>query len=1058
LLAVLLLLVCPILAQAEKTRVALVSGERSERIANVLALAQAQLSTDADLELLDREQIRRVLEEKKVALSGVVDSRQALEVGQLLTVDLFAAVESQPDAEAPPAVVIFDARSGVRYGDTLLPATAAEPARAADAVAAAVRAATRKRVHQGLHTIGLLAVRNADLPRSQDGLCETVGLLLERGLPRSPDIAVLERRRLEHVNEERSLPIASPPAGLLASLVNVELEIARAPEGQGLTATALLTEVGKNQPRKITVQIPEPNAPLLAEALLAKLIEALQAAPVEGAADPLIEASRFDREAGHYFSHDDFADAVRAEEASNALDPANAKYSARLSLYLLRQAVYLFSPAEIHTGRGGADAWENVKVDPATLEQLLIKASRGVEISSELFRRSVANKLSRETGHTVDFDNSLEQICQRLRGLRKISPPAAQQDIEAFLNLCRSRSLESIETAAKDAEADPRNLDHYASAFQSECHAIKSFSIDTAHYAETMHQLTSRWLAVTQNWQPKFNKWNGGEAFNMLLAAMVNEGGYSRWPWPVDDKEYAQKMAPLYLLMQQHSRPVVRLYGLLGELRGDVLLGRITEEAGAARFATGYRKLAQEIITAPEPWHAARTRAEAYEAWRSAIENLPGKDRRAFVAREYLELCNFMISRHELIYKVVDSALETLDDDQPSTALALAHRMSALIDSPQFKDVEDNKSTVRSDLNTAEQKILSAHPELASAHSELPWSRASKIFDVSQFPELHAVVAHFIADDVVYGFGFEFEGERSYLRLVRIPLAGTAQLLGKVDLNITPGRLQSYERNHFIPSAGLDGNTIYAATRGAGIVIFPLGDDTGRRIDTQSGLPSDTVTSAACLDGKLYAGVGEGYLIGYDLKQNRCDVIASSRRKEKRTPFDDRDPFRVPYMIRDPQRERIVFVIGDHLWQVTPADDRISQVLDLAAVQHNRSRNKLNGDNLGWGSPLHGDRILLSDPFHVLSIDLRENKAESIHNTDHGVFQMWPPHLLLDGWIWSNDYFARLSLKKREQEKFPPLDNTQFRPSQCLALTDDGRQVLAGNERSLWLLELRAPE
>jgi len=40
---------------------------------------------------------------------------------------------------------------------------------------------------QDLHTVGLLRVRNADLPRQFDSLCDTVGLLLERELTASPE-------------------------------------------------------------------------------------------------------------------------------------------------------------------------------------------------------------------------------------------------------------------------------------------------------------------------------------------------------------------------------------------------------------------------------------------------------------------------------------------------------------------------------------------------------------------------------------------------------------------------------------------------------------------------------------------------------------------------------------------------------------------------------------------------------------------------------------------------------------------------------------------------------
>ena len=46
---------------------------------------------------------------------------------------------------------------------------------------------------------------DVDLPRDMDAFCDSVGLLLERGLAASPDLAVLERRRLHQVNRERDV-------------------------------------------------------------------------------------------------------------------------------------------------------------------------------------------------------------------------------------------------------------------------------------------------------------------------------------------------------------------------------------------------------------------------------------------------------------------------------------------------------------------------------------------------------------------------------------------------------------------------------------------------------------------------------------------------------------------------------------------------------------------------------------------------------------------------------------------------------------------------------------
>jgi hypothetical protein len=108
------------------TRVALMNGEGGDPIANVVDLAHVALSREPELELLDRANIRRVLDEQKLSVSGVVDASRAIAVGKLLTVDLVAVVEMSPGKDGVPGIVIFDSRTGVRYWNAALPVTATE--------------------------------------------------------------------------------------------------------------------------------------------------------------------------------------------------------------------------------------------------------------------------------------------------------------------------------------------------------------------------------------------------------------------------------------------------------------------------------------------------------------------------------------------------------------------------------------------------------------------------------------------------------------------------------------------------------------------------------------------------------------------------------------------------------------------------------------------------------------------------------------------------------------------------------------------------------------------
>src|SRR5437773_5769995 len=90
--AVCLLLLCGSVPAA--TRLALVANQRGDALRAVLDLAGAELSADKDLELLERSAIERVLAEHELSLSGLVDANQVVAAGKLLSVGLFAVVET----------------------------------------------------------------------------------------------------------------------------------------------------------------------------------------------------------------------------------------------------------------------------------------------------------------------------------------------------------------------------------------------------------------------------------------------------------------------------------------------------------------------------------------------------------------------------------------------------------------------------------------------------------------------------------------------------------------------------------------------------------------------------------------------------------------------------------------------------------------------------------------------------------------------------------------------------------------------------------------------------
>ena len=183
------IVVAPCLQAQDKkpaaVRIALVSSDKSESARNIMALAEVRLSSAPGLVLVDRQSIDKVLAEQKLSLAGEISADQALNLGKLLSVDLFGVVEVGLEAKGVAGLVVFDARTGVHLVDTALPSNTIGAS--VDAVVTAVQGAQRKNQDVAqLRPICLMAVRNANLPRHLDSFCDSVGLLLERQLSSSP--------------------------------------------------------------------------------------------------------------------------------------------------------------------------------------------------------------------------------------------------------------------------------------------------------------------------------------------------------------------------------------------------------------------------------------------------------------------------------------------------------------------------------------------------------------------------------------------------------------------------------------------------------------------------------------------------------------------------------------------------------------------------------------------------------------------------------------------------------------------------------------------------------
>ena len=330
-------------ADVEPTiRVGLLASQSNDAVERVLTLAMAKLSSVDEMVLLERQEIRRVLEEHKLTLSGLVNADQAIMLGKLLQVEVFAVVESDTEEERALGLVIFDAQSGLRLLDRALSGNGDDST--VEDVVKGVKTAIAKfhRSTNDTQSICLLTVRNADLPRDLDGFCNAVGMLFERQLTGSPDIKVLERKRLEHINKERTLSNKEFANNLLTSLVILELEIGRGQNEAGYRATAFFSDSEGRTLGKCEYEASK--AADLATTLSQKVIEFLQKKPVTLPINRMLEANRFLSEANFRLGHKNFAHALASAESAYALNPDERRIQHQLASCLIIRGLAVLDP------------------------------------------------------------------------------------------------------------------------------------------------------------------------------------------------------------------------------------------------------------------------------------------------------------------------------------------------------------------------------------------------------------------------------------------------------------------------------------------------------------------------------------------------------------------------------------------------------------------------------------------------------------------------------------------------------------------------------------------
>jgi hypothetical protein len=484
-------------------------------------------------------------------------------------------------------------------------------------------------------------------------------------------------------------------------------------------------------------------------------------------------------------------------------------------------------------------------------------------------------------------------------------------------------------------------------------------------------------------------------------------------------QRYAAAAPSLYQKLSKSRDPVLQLVGKAGEDWCEM----ITSGCGVEEFDNKFRPVAEfaKALVA-NPATAAGTRTRLYIVWENAIELFLGKD-------------GYVSDFSGSLKQAHDHELEVMQEFRKSR------------DELPRERINDRPTT-------------------------MPWARADRVCDLHTakgLEDIHHLIHPLVRDGWVWAIGLgSGKNGQEFMQLICLPLTeGPARRLARIDHDWgTSDGWNSLSR------AAMSETCLWFATPDVGLLAFPLDGSAVFSVNTNKGLPSDHVDSIACCDGFVFAGVGDGgYIIRYDPITSRSDVLASSRRKDKRSPLDDQIAFEVPCMVADPPRHRVLCYAGPRfkapagIWQIGTN----GPIKELHEIEF--------GSDTAWCGEPDAGHVIFANNGVTFDLDLRTDRAtilrghpDSIDTSKidfraqriRGQLSHIPPFMYRDGYLWCGHDFTRQAINTDRVQDLPEVSSIvgheRLAPTEVLQSFDDGHHALMGDQWKLWMLTFDGAE
>ncbi|NQU09841.1 ankyrin repeat domain-containing protein [bacterium] len=312
-------------ADPEPTTLALIlaTGDRAPAVA-VRDRLEAAWLTQPGVALVERAQLEKILAEYQLTGAALVDPAKRVLLGQFVPAELLVFLDSIPRLPQPATrIQVTESKTGIVLASGIFEdeALLQNPQAGLDLVRVAV--AKRAVPEKERHVLGYLDFRSAESGLLLEGTAAALGTLVITELARAPDLIVLEREHLQHLQTERDL--TKLEQDLRASVRLLEGGVSRSADSSQLAVAISLRPIGAGEPLRASLQVATNDLVAAQGRIVAKIAELLLArVPERGTADRLAEAGVFARQAALWTSWGDRQRAIQAAETAFALDSSQS--------------------------------------------------------------------------------------------------------------------------------------------------------------------------------------------------------------------------------------------------------------------------------------------------------------------------------------------------------------------------------------------------------------------------------------------------------------------------------------------------------------------------------------------------------------------------------------------------------------------------------------------------------------------------------------------------------------------------------------------------------------